>query len=143
MTRRPAGGGSALYVDSSAIVKLYVDEPDSAACERVLEAHSDWVTARHAEVEVRRNLARLLAGRPLREARDDFAADWARMHVVELDRTTCAVAAELAEVTGARTLDALHLAAAQRAGGGILPLLTYDLRQAQVARSLGWTVLGA
>jgi predicted nucleic acid-binding protein len=142
MSSPPAPPGSALYVDSSAIVKLYVAEPERATCERLLEAHSDWVTARHSEVEVRRNLARLLQGRPLREARGDFAADWARMHVVELDRATCAVAAELAEVAGARTLDALHLAAAQRTGGGSLPLLTYDIRQAQVARSLGWTVLG-
>jgi hypothetical protein len=28
-------------------------------------------------------------------------------------------------------------------GGGILPIVTFDLRQAQTARSLGWTVLGS
>jgi hypothetical protein len=31
---------------------------------------------------------------------------------------------------------------AERAGGSALPFVTYDLRQAQAARSLGWTVLG-
>jgi predicted nucleic acid-binding protein len=41
-----------------------------------------------------------------------------------------------------RTLDALHLAAAERAGGGTLVFVTYDIRQAQAARSLGWPVLG-
>ena len=137
-----SGGGPALYVDSSAILKLYVVESDSVACERLLDAHTGWVTARHTEIEVRRNLARLLSGRSLWQGQAEFAADWARMYVVELDRTTCAIAAELAEATGARTLDALHLGAAHRAGGGSLPLLTYDQRQAQAARALGWSVLG-
>lgn len=41
-----------------------------------------------------------------------------------------------------RTLDALHLAVAQRVGGSALAFLTYDLRRAQAARSLGFTVLG-
>jgi hypothetical protein len=36
----------------------------------------------------------------------------------------------------------MHLAAAERAGAGALPFLTYDVRQAQAARSLGRTVVG-
>lgn len=132
-----------LYLDASALLKLYVEEPESAACDDIVTADPSWVSARHTEVEVRRNLARLLQGRALSSARDQLAVDWNRVNVVELDRVTCSVAADLAEVTGARTLDALHLAAAQRTGGGSLPILTYDLRQAQVARSLGWTVLGS
>jgi hypothetical protein len=28
-------------------------------------------------------------------------------------------------------------------GGGTLPLVTFDLRQAQTARALGWMVLGS
>ena len=65
------------------------------------------------------------------------------MAIVELDETTCESAAAIAEVTGVRTLDALHLACAARLGGTALAFLTYDLRQAQAARSLGYTVLGA
>jgi hypothetical protein len=132
-----------MYVDSSAFLKLYVDEPESDACEEFMIADPEWISARHTHVEVRRNLTRLLSGRPLASSRDQFDVDWHRTDVVELDRPTCDFAAELAEVTGARTLDALHLGAARRAGGGALPVLTYDLRQAQVARSLGWSVLGA
>ena len=71
-----------------------------------------------------------------------FAADLESISLVELDATTCDAAAAVAEVTGARTLDALHLAAAQRVGGTALPFVTYDVRQAQAARSLGFTVLG-
>ena len=142
MSSPPALAGAAVYVDSSALLRLYVDEPESIACERGLDSHDSWVTARLTEVEVRRNLARLLQGKALRYARSDFETDWGRMYVVELDPMTCSTAAQIAEATGARTLDALHLGAAQRVGGGALPLLTYDVRQAQVARSLGWYVLG-
>jgi hypothetical protein len=38
---------------------------------------------------------------------------------------------------------ALHLAALQRGGPSGIALVTADLRQAQAARALGWTVLGA
>jgi predicted nucleic acid-binding protein len=44
-------------------------------------------------------------------------------------------------LTSARTLDALHLAAAQRLGGSSIGFVTFDLRQAQAARTLGMTVL--
>ena len=46
-------------------------------------------------------------------------------------------------VTGCRTLDALHLAAAERSGGRSLPIVTFDRRLAQAARSVGFTVIGS
>lgn len=132
-----------LYVDTSALLKRYVDEPDSDLVERYLLEDPSWVTARHTWVEVRRNLARLLDGAALGAASAAFAEDWERFFVVELDRTTCERAADVAVVTGARTLDALHLAAVSRVGAAGLTLVTTDVRQAQAARSLGIAVLGA
>ncbi len=132
----------ALYVDTSALLKRYVEEPESERCEQLLLADPVWLTARHTLVEVRRNLARLLDGESLVAAREQFASDWTRFHVVELDEVTCAIAADVSEVTGARTLDALHLAAMHRAGKGSLTLLTFDLRQAHAARALGLAVAG-
>ncbi len=131
-----------LYVDSSALLKRYVDEADSDIAERYLLADKVWVTARHTWVEVRRNLARLLEGNALADAQRYFAADFRRMHVVELDEATCDLAAQIAEVSALRTLDALHLAALRRVGQDV-PLLSFDIRQAAAARSLGLTVLGA
>ena len=64
------------------------------------------------------------------------------MHIAELDAPTCDSAAGIAEVTGSRTLDALHLAAAIRVRSGSLTFLTYDLRQGQAARALGLSVVG-
>jgi predicted nucleic acid-binding protein len=132
-----------LYIDASAMLKLYVDEPESASCEAIMVADPQWLTARHTEVEVRRNLSRLLSGRLLDSARRQFAVDWDRCDVIELDATTCRLAVEIAEITGARSLDALHLGAASRVGAGQMGFLTYDLRQAQIARTLGWDVRGA
>jgi predicted nucleic acid-binding protein len=130
-----------LYVDSSALLKRYVDEPDSATADAILGSDASLLTARHTSIEVRRNLARLLEGRAATAARSAFIEDLAAFAIVELDDVTCDTAADIAELTGARTLDALHLAAAQRIGGSAVGFVTFDLRQAQAARTLGMTVL--
>jgi uncharacterized protein len=132
-----------VYVDSSAFLKLYFEEADSRRAEEILGADDVWVTARHTSVEVRRNLARELKASELAAARRQFERDWRNTAVVELTADVCEAAAGMAELTGARTLDALHLGAAQVVGGGSLPIVTFDLRQAQAARSLGWVVLGS
>ncbi|MGQ0842661.1 MAG: type II toxin-antitoxin system VapC family toxin [Sporichthyaceae bacterium] len=130
------------YVDSSALLKRYVEEPDSELATTLLGSDPHLVTARHTVVEVRRNLARLLSAGQAVTARAAFAQDLGSFAVIELDAQTCALAATLAESSGARSLDSLHLAAARRLGTA-LTFLTFDLRQAQIARSLGFTVLGA
>ena len=132
-----------LYVDSSALLKRYVDEPDSETAEALLRSDPSLLTARHTVVEVRRNLARLLDETDATAARSAFNQDLRVISIVGLDEVTCETAAGIAELTGVRTLDALHLAAAQRVGGPAVPFLTFDLRQAQAARSLGLTVVGA
>jgi predicted nucleic acid-binding protein len=132
-----------LYVDSSALLKRYVVEADSEAADELLASDPSLLTARHTVVEVRRNLARLLGERDAGEARAAFMRDLEAFSLVELDAETCEMGAAVAELTGVRTLDALHLAAAQRAGGASMPFLTFDLRQAQAARTLGFVVLGA
>jgi len=131
-----------IYVDSSALLKRYVDEPDSAACVRLLESDPGWITARHTWVEVVRTIAKVSSGRDRATATREFQREWARIAVVELDADTCRRAGEIAAAFGVRTLDALHLAALGRAGGTSIPLLTYDLRQASVARALGMPVVG-
>lgn len=132
----------ALYIDASALLKVYLDEPESDEVRRLLLSDPQWVSAAHLLVEVRRNLRRALAGLDLEVARAEFQRHWNRMQVVELELDLVERAAELGEATGARTLDALHLAAAERVGGSSVRFLTYDGRQAEAARQLGWTVLG-
>jgi predicted nucleic acid-binding protein len=132
-----------LYVDSSAFLKLYLAESDSGQCARLMREDPAWTSARHTWVEVRRILARELSGRSLIDSRHQFMVDWARAAPIEIDQQTCDLAAEIAESMGTRTLDALHLGAAERIRGASLAFLTFDVRQARAARALGWAVLGA
>lgn len=129
-----------LYVDASAVVRLYVEEPESKDAARHLRGQ--WTSGRHTLVEVRRALARALSGPELEAARDRFAADWDRTSVVELDAGVCERAAGLAESTSVRSLDALHLAAAELLGSSELRFVTFDHRLAEAVRSHGWEVLG-
>jgi len=131
------------YVDPSALLKRYVEEADSAGADALLRTDPSLLTGRHAIVEVRRNLTRLLSGRDLVEARAAFADDLRSISIIELDEATCESAALIAEAMGVGTLDALHLAAAQRIAAPGVGFLTFDLRQAQAARAIGLTVVTA
>ncbi len=131
-----------LYVDSSALLKRYVDEHDSDAAVGLMATDPVLVTSRLTEVEVRRNLARLLEGADLTARRRQFSTDLDAFALVSLDAVTCNEAARIAEQTLCRSLDALHLASSLRAGRSTT-LLTFDQRQAQAARQLGITVVGS
>jgi predicted nucleic acid-binding protein len=131
------------YVDSSALVKRYVREPDSDQANRLLDADLEWVSSAVTELEVRRVLTLRLPADRLARARTVFLRDWERTAVVAADATTIGQAAGLAEATGARGLDALHLASAARVSSRSMRLVTFDVRMAATARSLGLTVVGA
>ncbi len=132
-----------LYLDSSALIKRYVDEDGSDAAEAILLSDQEWVTAQITLVEVRLALHRRLDAAARSAAVAAFERDWQRMFVVAVDEMTCQRAAELGATTGARSLDAVHLAAAERAGGRSLPVMTFDVRLGHAARSLGFAVIGA
>ena len=132
-----------IYLDSSALLKRYVDEDDSDRFNVFLASDERWLSSRVTWLEGWRNLGRRMSGSVVRSARAAFRADWEHMLVVEIDATLVEQAGQIADLTGARSLDALHLAALQRAGPQDVALVTADLRQAQAARALGWTVLGA
>ena len=130
-----------LYADAAALLKRYVEEPDSDRAVELLASDAELVTGRHTIVEVRRNLSRLLSGDAHDSRRAAFAEDLASLSIIELDAATCELAATIAEQTGVRTLDALHLGAARRLGSA-MTFLTFDVRQAQAARALGFSVAG-
>ncbi|MEZ5382733.1 MAG: type II toxin-antitoxin system VapC family toxin [Microthrixaceae bacterium] len=131
-----------LYVDSSALLKRYIDEHDSGVAVDLMNDDPVLVTSRLAEVEVRRNLARLLDGEALDAQRQALSSDLDAFALVSLDPTTMNAAARIAEQTLCRSLDAIHLGAAMRAGSATT-VLTFDLRQARAAREVGLGVLGA
>ena len=131
-----------MYVDASALLKLYLDEPESDEAMAFVRAAREPATARVARVEVRRRLSLEFDGSELASVREDFELDWETFRNIEVDEAACERAVLMAEEFGLRTLDALHLGAADLLRGQV-PLLSYDRRQADAARKLGWTVHGA
>ena len=130
-----------LYVDSSALLKRYVHEHDSMAAIDFMASDPVVATCRITEVEVRRNLARLLDENQAATAKRQLLDDLDAFTLIAVDAATCNEAARVSEQTLCRSLDALHIAAALRSGR-TTTMLTFDVRQAQAARSMGLAVIG-
>ena len=130
-----------LYVDSSALLKRYVDEHDSDAAVEFMATDPVLVTSRLTEVEVRRDLSRLLGAAALDRSRRQFAVDLDAFALMSIDPVICNDAARIAEQTLCRSLDALHVASALRAGASTV-VLTFDIQQARTARAMGLRVIG-
>lgn len=131
-----------VYVDASAILKVYVSEPDSDVARRLLRDDPAWASACVTIVEVRRNLRRMLDDPQFEQACDAFELDWAETISLSIDDAAAERAARLAERTGVKSLDAIHLESALRAGAGEgMPVITFDRQLADAVRRLGWRVL--
>jgi uncharacterized protein len=130
------------YVDASALLKRYVAEPDSRLAETHLLSDPVLVTSWVTMVEVQRNLARHFSGADLTASRSQLNADLDAFAMVSCDEATSRAAGAIGETLGVRSLDAIHLASAQRLHISDLGFITFDLRQGQAARSLGFRVLG-
>ena len=131
------------YVDSSALLKRYLFEPDSKRGQSLLDEDVDLVTSRITIVEVRRALGLLASAVERVLTRANFARDLESISIIEVDALVCADAASIAEESGLRSLDSIHVESARRISDVDITFITFDVRQAEVARSLGLTVLGA
>ena len=126
-----------VYLDSSAIIKLIIREPETDALADALQRWPDRVSAALARVEVHRALRR--AGRPkAAHVRADTVLD--ALVLIRLDEPVLARAAAFT-TPQMRSLDAIHLAAALTIGDDPDALITYDVRLARVAAQEGLTVL--
>jgi predicted nucleic acid-binding protein len=125
----------ATYLDSSAIVKLAIREPESAALRRYLRGKRPLVSSALARTEVLRAL--LPAG--------DEAVARGRSVLQRLDlvRVNDRVlnAAGVLHPHGLRSLDAIHLATAQQLGPELTALVTYDVRMVAAAKQLGHRIV--
>ena len=124
------------YADTSALVKLVVPEPESAAVAAYLAAATD----RTASSEL--TIAELL--RTAARADGDTASAVLLLRQLDLlavDEASLWRAGRMPSPAGTflRTADALHLAAA--ADLGETDFLTYDRRQAQAAAERGFAVV--
>jgi len=105
------------YLDTSALVKLYVREEGSETVRELVDAAAVVATAKVAYAEARAALARgfregLLEERDYRLVVAALQDDWARYLALELSDPLIWLAGELAEKHRLRGFDAVHLAAA-------------------------------
>jgi uncharacterized protein len=123
--------GDAVYLDSSAFVKLFLPEPDSPALTRYLASRPRRVSAMVLRTEALRTAVRaalspqrMLLVRALLDSVSYIAADQ-----ILSDEAGILRPPEL------RSLDAIHLATARALGTNLSALVTYDERLADAA---GW-----
>jgi predicted nucleic acid-binding protein len=129
-----------LYLDSSALVKRYVDEVGSELVVEAMDGADAHSICRIGFVETVRAVAR--GGAPEDLAR--MERDWAGIDVIEVDRDLVERAARLAVEQRLRSLDALHLAAALSQTPERAPTFaTWDVRLHRAAREHGLRVLPA
>ena len=122
------------YVDSSAIVKLAVREPQSDALRKYLRRRRTVISSALARTEVMRAL--LPGGEPALAAgrRVLDRVDLVRVNDRVLNWAGTLLPLEL------RSLDAIHLATAKRLGADLGDIVTYDEKMAVAARSIGCRV---
>jgi uncharacterized protein len=122
-----------LYLDSSAIVKLIVAEPESDALRAFLKEYPVRASSMLARVEVKRAV-RSLGPQVLARAE----ATLERLSLLHLDEPLLEAAAAFGPSV-LRTLDAIHLASAQTLAAAIV--VTYDTRMSEVSTGLGMRAL--
>jgi predicted nucleic acid-binding protein len=127
--------GKAAYLDTSAFLKLIVNERESAALRRFLGRWPERTSAVLLRTEAVRALRRAGYDSQLGAARQLLGT----MRLIRLDEPLLDRASEL-DPREMRSLDAMHLGAALSVGSDLGVLVTYDQRLGGAARELGISV---
>lgn len=138
-----------LYLDTSALIKLYVDEEHSEAVREAAAAADALSTHSIAYPETRSALARLrrenrLTDDGLKEAKASFSADWLNFARVQASESLLLRAGDLAELLCLRGCDSVHLAAAEHVRiqtGAPVTFGCFDDRLSRAAALLGLGLL--
>ena len=122
-----------IYLDTSALVKLVVAEDESQSLQTFLSAQADdsLFSAALARTELIRAVAPN-GPQAIADARDLLKS----LDTVVLTRQLLDEAGTLLPLR-LRSLDAIHLVAAQRAGDSLRTVITYDARMISAAADLG------
>jgi predicted nucleic acid-binding protein len=124
-----------VYVDTSVLARVLLDEPDKRAIQRDLAKFGQRVASRLLRVELRRVGLR-------RELLDRANALLVAVSLIPIDERILTATETLTPPT-VGTLDAIHLATAVRLSreGKLDALMTYDKQLADGAREHGIAVL--
>lgn len=138
-----------LYLDTSALVKLYIEENHSAVVLNAAEAADGLASHAIAYVETLTTFARLLresrlSGQDHAMLKQRFEAHWQDFLQMSLSASLLRRAATLAEAFSLRAYDSVHLAAAdmlQKQTRQQVVFACFDQRLNQSARVLGLELL--
>jgi predicted nucleic acid-binding protein len=126
-----------IYLDSSALLKLLHDEPESAAL-------ADWLSARAGTPVVSSELAKVEVLRACRrvnaEALPEAKTLLAQLDLIPLTSDVIDEAADVGEVM-LRSLDAVHLASGLSIRADLSAFIAYDHRLGGAASALGLALL--
>ncbi len=130
-----------IYLDTSWLVKLYVDEGDTEAVRRVVDADPTVLVSELAFVEfhaavARRRRERSHAPRAATTVVSRFRREWTDRGRIAVSHDVVARAAELVTAHPLRSLDALHLASAllvRQGGAGAAALRRPPIRASSTA----------
>ena len=128
---------SLYYADTSAVIKLLVEETDSKAFAAFYDAHSDaeWVSSALLRIELTRAVARAMPPL-LPDARELLLA----FSCIAIDDDI--VEGAMSEPDrGLRSLDAIHLATARILAPELDALVTYDDRLLRAATDAGLVIV--
>lgn len=134
-----------VYVDTSALVPLLINEPASEACGQIWDSADSVVSTRLAYIEAVAALA--MAGRMgrispqvLSDSRSVLDDLWPVVDIVELDQGLMSHAAKLSVLHELRGYDATHCAAAVAASDGDTVAASGDRRLLAAWRAEGLNV---
>ena len=138
-----------LYLDTSALIKRYVNEAGSTDVREWIRSATDKAITLITRAEMSAAINRLLRMRHLSQedygdALEQFRADWVDYHRLPVTDPLVARADGLACEHNLRGYDAIHLAAAltwQELLGLPVTVVTYDKELAEAARASGMAVL--
>ncbi|MFV1989473.1 MAG: type II toxin-antitoxin system VapC family toxin, partial [Acidimicrobiales bacterium] len=135
--------GGALMLDSSAFMRRYVNEPGRDLVVTEMAGASTWCAAAITRTEVAAGLHRMAWDE---EQRDNlvvsFVRDWEATAVVPIDTRLLTRAAEIASMFALDTVDALHLAAADRLPRPV-HFMTFSSSQIPAAAELGFEIVSS
>jgi predicted nucleic acid-binding protein len=129
------------YFDTSALLKIYIEEPDSQAAVSVAQESDPLVLSQLSVLELVRSVSVHLKGDDRDVTRLIFESDLETMAVIRIDDRIWNSATDIAFRTGAKSLDSLHIAAALSLSDPELTFVTSDRKQARAAVDSGLQVL--
>lgn len=141
-----------LYLDTSALLKLYIDEQGSQDVRSLIGPAKAVFTHIIAYAELRAALAKAMRMKRISSGQHtalvaDVDSDWLTLNIVDVDMPLVRRAGALAELFGLRGFDSIHLAAAEwlhaTAGGHPeFAFAAFDRGLCSGAKTIGLRVLG-